>query len=221
MGTGQELRRRPIGVVANFVMKLQIAAIKAMDDSRGECSVSLYPMIDGVYAVTANRKCIVEWVNSTFGLIAEHFLQDNQRDFRFIVRGGIAYGPVVPGTDLTGGSRLLTENPELRSRVLIGPPLAQAYDAERSAPPFGVVVHESAVNSAPRGETPLGGPLFKWWGDGDSARTNLARKLRPELISELKGRAAVTSISGYPEKKLASHIALIETYLPEQPELPW
>ncbi len=214
MGTANTLQLRSISVASNFIMKLQIAALDANNALQN--NLALYPMIDGVYCVSEDQTSMFTFIANLYANLAQHFQLASQQGYRFLIRGGISYGSVMHGKDTVGGSAILDAAPEHRSRMLIGAPLAEAYDAERTAPPFGMAIAAPARSFAPSGHQPLVGPFLEWWrifGAG-AWHEQQAQQLKPLLIAEIDDLATNSTYTGYPAASAAKHKSLISQYLP-------
>ena len=216
MGTSSSLKNNRLIVAANFIMKLQIAALQAAASNPEE--IQLYPMIDGIYFTTPTKQTVVDFIGSVFGELARHFLLPNQRDFRFLIRGGVAYGQVVHGMNAVGRSLVLSNAPDYRKRVLIGLPLIEAYEIERQAPPFGVAVAGSAQShwQIRTGQTiqTFDHPHLQWWDNGDRNLIT-ARQLKPQVLQEIDDLALRSEHTGYPIESVLRHKTLIKDYLPD------
>src|SRR5438309_875923 len=98
----------------------------------------------------------LNFLRGVFGALGHEFNVTEENRFRFIVRGGLAFGPAIHGADVPAAASSVVAGPrQYRDSILLGMPMVQAHLAEADAPPFGVFVHESARAFAPRGEEPL------------------------------------------------------------------
>jgi hypothetical protein len=134
------------------LMKLHVAALTAVKKNKYQ-PVELFPVIDGIYVICEKLGPIEFFISDVFRSMAAEFLAlDNWE--RSVIRGAIAYGPVILGAESTKGAAILGERDYARS-ILLGMPLVQAYQAERGAPPFGVFVHESVRAFGPTSKHPV------------------------------------------------------------------
>lgn len=97
--------------------------------------------------------------------LCKMFVNEPEIRHQFVVRGAIAFGPVIHGEDIddTACSSLLQET---KQKILLGMPVSQAYRSERLAPPFGIYIHESARAFGPTvaGKVQvLNGPYYYWY----------------------------------------------------------
>jgi hypothetical protein len=162
MGTQNQMRRS-LPTSANFIMKLHCAVLEAHEqlDDGSRKTVELYPVMDGMYVTATRRQPLMTMLGTALRHLSETFLKEKTIHFRFLVRGAIAFGPVVHGRMIdSNASWVLDRQCEVRDALLLGMPLAQAYSAESSAPPFGVAVDESARAFCPPGDRPF---RFVWW----------------------------------------------------------
>jgi hypothetical protein len=170
-----------VGIAANFLMKLHVAALDAKATVAYQ-DLELYPMIDGVYACTPTQGPMLAFMKTTLSRLALGFIFEANPLYRFCVRCGLSYGPIIKGRSTTQSSLVLGHNSAYCDRVLLGIPLSQAYDCERMAAPFGVYLDESTRAFAPPGADVLTGTHWKWWtfrnqpGDDDIA-THLKKSL--------------------------------------------
>jgi class 3 adenylate cyclase len=199
---------RSVKVSGNFIGKLHVALLNAPRTT----SMALIPTVDGAYIVAAERTALTEFMRHAFRSLARAFVAEENRYRQFVVRGGIAYGPVVLGSSLSKTESAVLARPAhagYRDAILIGFPVVQAYEVEASAPPFGVSVHESARAFAPDTATPLRSSYWKWYDQTDSALfTNLKRRLK-EYFSFMKFHEYEL---GYPTPERLRHESLFAEY---------
>lgn len=166
MGSGH-LMTTSLHKTANFLARLHMA----VDRSRADIDFSgrILAVNDGVFIVANKKKEIMSVMGSSLILLSANFIAVPRPHDRFLVRGGIAFGPVYFGGDLKDGLRpaSLRESSEFLNSVMFGPPIIQAYRSEALAPPFGVAVHESARSFAPPGEEPFRLNHWLWWAPNE------------------------------------------------------
>lgn len=157
MGT-QATMSRSLAISANFIFKLHTAALQAPNQN-----VTLYPIMDGFYASSPDKDDILDFLRSVFEQVAEEFNGEDHEPHRFIIKGALAYGPVIHGTKVPAkASPTINKSPRYRNSLLLGLPMVQANIGEKLAPPFGIFVHESARSFAPPDQTPLHNVWWKW-----------------------------------------------------------
>lgn len=143
---------------ANFIYKLHIACIQAKRDE-----LRLYPVMDGLFVTSPNRSYLESFLKVVFRELASLFRRESQPHFRFIARGGIAYGLVYHGSEIDDdASPVLASNPTYRSSIVIGAPVVDAFSEECNAPPFGISVHESARESDEDGPPKFAEKRWQW-----------------------------------------------------------
>ncbi len=217
MGSGNAMGRS-MARAANFIMKLHVAALEA----RGfATTVELYPMIDGLYICTENLQEMFSFIKRVFVSLAVTFISEPNPLFRFIVRGGLSNGPVVRQLEVQGGSYALSGSPERTDyckRILIGLPLAQAYDEERhAAPPYGIAMHESVRAFGHVGSGPVSGRYFKWWDwNKSNSDADLASLLEQELGRYYKWCLRHSYALGYDEDRIVFHQKLVKDYFSDE-----
>lgn len=156
MGT-QVSMSRSIKITANFIFKLHIAALQA-----GSPDVRIYPVMDGFYAASLQQGHMLDFLRSVLSAAAAEFNATLEPHHRFLVRGGLAFGPVIHGSGVGPCATELRHHETYRNAILLGTPMVQAHLSEQSAPPFGIFVHESARVFAPDGAEPLHWIWWKW-----------------------------------------------------------
>jgi hypothetical protein len=187
---------------ANFVMKIHAVCLEARDDYP---PVRLFPMNDGIYAVSSDRKQLKRFLATILSDIADVFIAEPVAKHRFMVRGAIAYGSVSHGDQLHGNNYELRHNDSYIKNIILGMPLAQAVDAERVAPPFGIFVHESARMVPTEGA--WSDVLWRWWSDDEKCRT-----LHEKILAHLAWAEANPIGSMYPKDALERHRRATEEY---------
>lgn len=220
MGTGRALSTS-LAQAANFVMKLHIAFALAPTPP----AISRFPMMDGMYIASSNRRVLEDYLRKAFVRLAAEFCAHQGASKRFLVRCGLAYGASVHGSSvkpeafgdekrngMSDAARRRID--ETRSGILLNAAMVSAVEAEAHAPPFGVFVHESALtlpqtsNARDRG---FPSRLWRWWGN-DAAAEAAARKLAPEVEAHFKEARAKSAELGYPSERADAHHALAKEY---------
>jgi hypothetical protein len=168
MGT-QASMSRSLRVTANFIFKLHTAALQAP-----HANVRIYPVMDGFYAAAVDQAHMLTFLRSVFVAVAEEFNGMANNHHRFVIRGALAYGPVVHGNTVPAvASQTLGANANYRDQILLGMPIVQAHLGEASAPPFGLFIHESARAFAPGGVEPFHHAWWQWVNAGNQAIWNV------------------------------------------------
>ena len=192
------------------LMKLHVAALNAKKKTAG--GIDLFPVIDGMYAVSEHFASIRFFISDVFRSMAAEFLVLKDWE-RSVIRGAIAYGPVILGAECKEGASILKES-DYANSILLGMPLVQAYTAEKGAPPFGVHVHESVRAFGEVGTQRVTVPLWRWWSkNADSMR--IAAALLPSLLSYFEWCRKNPIASGYAADRIDAHRILAEEYLGE------
>jgi hypothetical protein len=205
MGT-QISMSRSISATANFIFKLHIAAIRARLEG-----LRIYPVMDGFYAATPNKSQMLSFLRNVFRSVAEEFNATEEPQHRFIIRGGLAFGPVIHGQDVGQCAAELQNNPAYSNSVLLGMPMVQAHLSERDAPPFGVFVHESARVFAPDGTDPLHWIWWKWENDNSPVWA----ALKDTLIAHLQWCKARAQAILYSSDRILAHEKMVDQYFQE------
>jgi hypothetical protein len=98
MGT-QSVMSRSLSIAANFIFKLHTAALDAQKKTDG--NIHLYPVMDGLYASSSSQEAILYFLRSVFCKIAETLILEENNMYRFIVRGALAFGPIIHGKNVS------------------------------------------------------------------------------------------------------------------------
>jgi hypothetical protein len=203
MGTKSSMSRS-IAETANFIFKLHIAAIGA-----AAAGLRLYPVMDGVYATAADQATMLTFLRRLFHALAVEFNQTTEPFHRFIVRGGLAFGPVIHGSGVQpAASGVLAAAARHRDAILLGMPMVQAHTSEADAPPFGVYVHESA-RVFPPVRSRLRSP---WWVWRDTATAPDWTALMANLPAHFQWCQERALPLLYPVDRIKVHLEMVEQY---------
>jgi hypothetical protein len=119
--------------------------------------------------------------------------------------------PVVHGRTLPqAASNTLAANPVYRDQILLGIPMVQAHLSEASAPPFGIVVHESARAFASAGSEPL---HTVWWKWANNANQPVWDALGQHLREYFQWYADRSVPLGYPADRIKVHREMAPQYI--------
>lgn len=206
MGT-QVSMSRSISMTANFIFKLHIAALRASG-----IGVKLYPVMDGFYAATATRNQMLEFLRSVYKSVADEFNATVESHHRFMIRGGLAFGPVIHGDGVGKCAQELGKYTGYSSSILLGLPMVQAHLSEREAPPFGVFVHESARTFAPDKTDPL---HWIWWQWKNNDSTTTWNTLKDQLTAHFMWCKARAQAIAYSLDRIETHEKMVEQYFQE------
>lgn len=211
MGIGSALRLS-LPQATNFIMKLHIAGLRAR--AIGDVgSISMFPMIDGMYVTSPVQRDVFAFIYRVFSDIAVNFINETNNLHRFLIRGSLAYGPVMKGSDHDGGSPELKSNKNYRSTMLLGTPIAQAYLLESGAPPFGIITDQSTRVFSPGVSPILGGLFWRWWEwDEFGNKFTDVNKLHKELKAYFKWCGIHAASRMYKLDRQEVHSALAEDY---------
>jgi hypothetical protein len=158
MGTRNAMSQS-LAASANHIGRVHAAIIRSKD--LGCC---VYPVMDGAYITSEKQAPMLATLRGFFKLCAEYFAGTEKPGHRFLVRGGLAFGPVIHGADISAACNAELGNmQEYKQSLLFGIPMIQANSSEALAPPFGLYLDESARAFAGEGATPFSGVWQKWW----------------------------------------------------------
>jgi hypothetical protein len=190
---------------ARSVMRIHAAALLTRQ-AHGDLDIN--PVMDGVYGFVKDRKVLETCLKEILTALAQVFIHERVASSRFMVRAGIAYGPIIPGHALAEGSSILRDNIDFLRGTAIGMAISQAYEAESFAPPFGVYIHESARAFAPLDDEPFRVNLWRWWDKDDALTWALRRTLANHFV--WLSRNPVSAL--YEAQAMLKHKALADEY---------
>ena len=204
---------------ANFLARLHMA----VDRSRRAINFDgkLLVVNDGVFIVANSKQSIISMLGRIFILLAANFIATPRPHDRFLLRGGVAYGPVYFGDQIRGGvsPKSFRDKMTILDSVMFGPAIIQAYKVEALAPPYGVAVHESARSFCPENCSPFLLTHWPWWapneqvGYPDSAPlTTMKDCLAVELDDHFKWLGETLIYHGLDQPKLAQWSSLCGQY---------
>lgn len=203
---------RSVRVAGNFIGKLHVAMLEAPRDDLA----ALIPTIDGAYIVSKTKDAVLSHMRVAIRSLARAFVAADNRYRQSIVRGGLAYGPIVLGSSLTDASECLgsPQNAAYRDSILLGIPVVQAYEVEEQAPPFGVRVHTSARTFSPDGTQPLNSTYWRWWKSTGATQqdSSLAAKLKVSVRKYFEFMREHEVELDYPSSAIDKHEKLAKEY---------
>lgn len=206
----QNAMLRSVRTAANFVCKIHDAALNEISKS-ADRGIRLFPMMDGVYVTSPRKGPLCYFLSRVMRRLAETFLREKTPWFRFLVRGCIAYGPLVDGKDIQpDASHSLAANPKYRDSILIGMPLVQAYRGERESPPFGIFVDESARAFCGEHEKPFSFIWWDWYSEADPPLD--AKEMHSALMEHFKWCCRHVATIGYAPERIEAHRRLADEY---------
>lgn len=198
---------RSLNISANFMCKLHIAVLRHRVES-----LRVYPIMDGFYATSLTKEAIERFLRSVLGAVADEFIETPEPWHRFIVKGAVAFGPVVHGSDIAeDASTEIAQDAQYGQTLLLGMPMVQANSSGRLAPAFGIYVHESARSFSPGDEQPFRTLWWNWEYEGTQRWSDLKSALR-EYYDWCSERA--DSI-GYDAQRIGVHRRMMEQYFVE------
>lgn len=204
MGT-QSTMSRSINASANFIAKLHIACLQAP-----RTTLAIYPVMDGIYVAGKDQQEMLEFLRSIFTQISDEFCQTTKDQHKFMVRGGLSYGPTFHGKNFgQNASTVLTENQAHRDALLLGMAVIQAYLSESLAPPFGLFVHESARAFSPQGQLPIPHSYWKWVNSNNQPAWTA---IKAQLPAYLKWCSDNSQPLGYPSEAIKKHTEMVAQY---------
>lgn len=123
-----------------FIFKLHVAIMEAITKD-----ICVYPMMDGAYVTTKNEKSMATFIKKVFNSLSDTLINTGADFHKFLVKGAIAYGPIIHGKDIPAScSKCLEKNKDYTKGILLGMPMIFASKGEKDAPPFGIYCDESA-----------------------------------------------------------------------------
>lgn len=206
MGASSAMQRSHM-IAANFVMKLHAAVLTA-----GHEDTALYPIVDGVYLVTDNPQSLLTTLTNALFCLGVTFLCETEPLHRFIVRGAVAYGPVIHGSANHGDNDVLRNAQDYRRAIILGLPLTNAHEAEQKASPFGIFIHESARLLSQ--SAIMRCVHWRWWRhvSAGTEHKDVARLLRDEVDKHLDWCLQHNTDILYEPDRIKSHQELARQY---------
>ena len=95
------LMRLSLPRAARSIMKIHGAALLAKHHLK---KLEINPVMDGVYGYAADRETLEKALAEILAALANVFVQERLASSRFMVRAGVAFGPLVPGDALSVGA---------------------------------------------------------------------------------------------------------------------
>ena len=112
---------------ANFILKFHSCVVDAIDQVK---PVSFYPLMDGVFITSPNGNVIKKVINIIFSTVAEIFLSEEKNDYRFIIKGSLAYGYIAHGVNIDEKvCEKLFHKDNYKQSLMCGMPMIQAFTA--------------------------------------------------------------------------------------------
>ena len=178
-----------------FMGKLHVVLVKASEQVQG---VTVYPVMDGAYVTAGQYDQISEFIRIVYTWLGRVFVNTKNLAECFIVRSGLAYGPIVTGDSICEEvSQVLNEKTDYKKHLLFGFPVVLAAIGEESAPPFGVYWDVTVRTAA---GTKLAGIWFKWCSD-----LSLRSRICNQMKAYYKYAESHSEELKYDEKKIEEH----------------
>lgn len=206
---------------ANSLVRLHMAVDQAV--SAASEAVEVLPINDGVFIIAPSQTTVKRLVRAVMTDLACLFISTPDAQNKFLVRGAIAYGPVYRGDAIAAGLSLAKRqrHEKTLSRVAFGPAIIQAYQAEASAPPYGISVHESARSFAPEGAKPFRMTHWLWWTvhegmpqpDGVAPLSDIKEALGADLLEHMEWIRSTLLFHGLKLEKVRDWEQAIRQYL--------
>ncbi len=154
MGT-RNIMSESLQKATNFILRFHACVLRAITDQK---NVKYYPLMDGVFITSPDAQTIQKVINVIFSNVANIFLAQERNIHRFIIKGSLAYGIVYHGHMITNDiCQEIAQDEDYKKTILLGMPMIQSISMEKTAPPFGIYIHESA-----RKYQILQGKYYKW-----------------------------------------------------------
>jgi hypothetical protein len=220
MGAGH-MMSTSVHKTANFLVRLHMCVELARRKSG--YTVRTLPINDGIFIVSKKKGELMTIVQHAMTLLAARFIATPRAHDRCLMKGGIAYGPVYEGSQLTSGMTLrkLRVKSEFLERLMFGPAIIQAYMSESAAPPYGIAIHESARSFSATGEPPFQMSHWLWWQEHKEAKrahglpslVDLKDVLCAELERQFNWMTSTLLLHGLTLEKINQWKAISKQYL--------
>ncbi|NLX59115.1 MAG: hypothetical protein GXY74_08505 [Phycisphaerae bacterium] len=184
---------------ANHVGRLHAAALEERSTY-----VSVYPVIDGFYAVSDESRSVRDYVQRVFRRLACHFMKANTVH-RCFYRCGVARGKLLLGADLLQGTLAMQYNPRYSAGIAIGEAIVLAYEAETKAAPYGVCTDPSVDAPFQNAANVMANNWWKWWNPNDANHVARIVGLRTEIDAYLAQAVAGSLPVPYSQGRAQQH----------------
>ncbi len=142
MGT-KNIMSESIQKATNFIFRFHSCVVDVIDNNTER--IKAYPLMDGVFITTPNAETMKKIINEIFSKAARMFLEADKHGHRFVIKGSLAYGLIAHGESIDELiCPTVAQNNSYKSTLMLGMPMIQAVNSEKTAPPFGIYIHESA-----------------------------------------------------------------------------
>jgi hypothetical protein len=154
---------------ANFIGKMHMALLEYKKKN-----ISIYPVMDGAYVTAKKAEDMKKFIDSVMNRFANEIIAEEDDIHKFLVRGGLAYGPVIHGKDIPKESgKYIEQNQDYMNGLLLGMPMIRACLAEKNAPPLGIHCDETARIP----DRTFSFRWYHWWGTDSELIPNLKKSL--------------------------------------------
>lgn len=203
----QNAMKRSLPTVSNFIFKFQMLVSRA---EKGMMPLKTLRLMDGCYVFAEKAADMKRFLQKLFHGVSDDFISAKKDEHRYLIRGALAYGPLVRGEQIFGEINV-TESRELlsncRDSMFVGIPVSQAYIGEKEAPPFGLFVHES-VRSVNHRDAFFSQKWLKIY----EAYENM--DIFPQKVAEyFKFCEDRSCFLDYPKEKISEHQKKFEQYM--------
>lgn len=198
-------------ISTNYIARLHQSVLEAYKSGNKISSdIRFYPVMDGVFVTTSQKKEILKFIRLVFSRLSTEFVSASASEHQFIIRAGLAFGPVIHGYDISAKTSpfLFEHREDYTKSLLFGMAMVQAFKGESYAPPFGIYTHESARAFASAKNTPFTGTWLRWWDDAHP----LVEGFVDGLISHYAWCNANSQALEYPCDRIDSHLKLAKEY---------
>lgn len=205
MGT-REAMKTDIRRCANFIFKMHASVL---DSCANNPSVSLYPVMDGIYITSPSKNEIMNCVCKIFSSCIYDFLMEKEERYCYLIKGSLAYGPIYHGKDISEEcNHIFKNNKEYKNSLLLGLPMIQAFMGEKFAPPFGIYIDESARMFAPENQTPFSCKWYRWDINQKISSQEIIERMSNYFLYVCKHSIQLN----YPLEDLKRHVSMFNDY---------
>lgn len=197
----KEKMSRSLWQSANFICKFHSVVSESITDG-----VTVYPVMDGVYVTFDDGVDVVakikKFISNVFSKLLLEFSAEKEFEHRFMVRGGLAYGPIYAGSRLT--KDVVPQFYDKGEGLLLGFPVVQANVCEGYAPPFGICLHDSVLAKASEAGSHV---AFsgKWYHWEKELSKEILQSFKKMMSSHYRDCENHKSEIGYKEDSLKKH----------------
>lgn len=143
------------------IAKIHIAALEARSVTGFKGRI--YSLVDGVYITSEDKNELQSFLKALMRYLMNTFLLASNEN-KFLIRGAISFGKTIEGEELVNASTSFSDafSSNYIRHLVVGTPLARAYNSERKSSAYGIWIDDNARHfSSDTHSLPF--TFWKWW----------------------------------------------------------